>query len=179
MAERAGLKLLDIEFNDVNGGSFSITAAKLSSKRGGNPTLIQKVLAEEAAMGLDSLAIWDRFRGRVDEAKRALLHFLEDAYRDGKRVCGLGASTKGNVLLQYFGIDERLLPAIGEVNEDKFGAFAPGSLIQLVPEDEVLASDPDFLLVLPWHFRNFFLKLPKMRGRTLVFPLPHLEVVKV
>jgi len=179
MAERAGLKVIDVEFNEVNGGSFSVTAAKLSSKRGANSALIQKVLAEEMVMGLDGLAVWDGFRGRIDAAKRALLQLLEDAHIRRQRVCGLGASTKGNVLLQYFGIDERLLQSIGEVNEDKFGSFTPGSLIPLVPEDEMLASEPDFILVLPWHFKAFFLELPKMHGRTLVFPLPQLEVVKL
>lgn len=178
MAERAGLKLLDIEFNDVNGGSFSVTAAKTSSRHSVSSEPIQKALADEAEMGLDGLAVWDGFRARIDDAKCALLQFLEDAHYRQKRVCGLGASTKGNVLLQYFGIDERLLQAIGEVNKDKYGSFTPGTHIPLVPEDEALASNPDFLLVLPWHFRTFFLRLPKMRGRTLVFPLPHLEVIK-
>lgn len=179
MAERSGLKVLDVEFNDVNGGSFSVTAAKVSSRYSANFRTIQNVLAEEVEMGLDGLAVWDGFRARIGDAKRDLLQFLEEAHRLHKRVCGLGASTKGNVLLQYFGIDEQLLPAIGEVNEDKFGSFTPGTLIPIVPEDEMLASNPDFLLVLPWHFRTFFLGLPKLRGRSLVFPLPHLEVVKV
>lgn len=179
MAERTGLKLLDVEFNEVNGGSFSVAAARASSNRRGNTALIQKVLLEEAASGLDDLATWEGFRRRVEDARRSLVAFLEEARSAGKRVCGLGASTKGNVLLQYFGIDSRLVEVIGEVNEDKFGAFTPGTLIPLVPENEVLASDPDYLLVLPWHFRNFFLGLSKLQGRTLVFPLPRLEVVTV
>jgi hypothetical protein len=178
MAERTGLKLLDVAFNEVNGGSISVTAARSSSKR---PELarVREARSEEAAMGLDDPATWEGFRRRVEAAKGDLLGFLEEARRAGKRVCGLGASTKGNVLLQYFGIDTRFLEAIGEVNEDKFGAFTPGTLIPLVPEDELLASNPDFLLVLPWHFRDFFVRLPKLRGRTLVFPLPRLERVTV
>ncbi len=179
MTERAGLKIIDVEFNDINGGSFSVTAARRSSNRKANGAVIEKVAADETAMGLDRLSTWHDFERRVAGAKRALIDFLEDAHRLGKRVCGLGASTKGNVLLQYFGIDERLLPAIGEVNEDKFGAYTPGTLIPLIPEDEVLRSNPDYLLVLPWHFRDFFLGLSKMRGRRLVFPLPRLEVVSV
>jgi hypothetical protein len=179
MAERTGFKLLDVEFNTVNGGSFSVTAARSSSKHSGDQELIQRLLAEESASGLDDLGAWDGFRLRVEGAKRDLMQFLEDARRSGKRVCGLGASTKGNVLLQYFGIDTRLVEAIGEVNEDKFGAFTPGTLIPLVPEDEILASNPDFLLVLPWHFRDFFLRLPKLRGRALIFPLPRFELVRV
>jgi NDP-4-keto-2,6-dideoxyhexose 3-C-methyltransferase len=90
-----------------------------------------------------------------------------------------GASTKGNVLLQYYGIDENLLPAIGDVNEDKFGKFTPGSLIPIISEADVLKRKPDYLVVLPWHFRDFFLSNPKMKGLTLVFPLPELTIVEL
>jgi NDP-4-keto-2,6-dideoxyhexose 3-C-methyltransferase len=107
------------------------------------------------------------------------MSFLKEARKAGKSVCGLGASTKGNVLLQYYGIDDTLVREIGEVNEDKFGAFTPGTLIPLVSEDQVLAANPDYLLVLPWHFRAFFESLPAMKGRNLVFPLPEFEVVRV
>jgi len=107
------------------------------------------------------------------------MDFLNQAKREGKRVCALGASTKGNVLLQYYGIDSNLVSAIGEVNSDKFGAFTPGTMIPLVAEDELLVTNPDYLLVLPWHFRAFFESLPKMKGRTLVFPLPQFEIVHI
>jgi ABC-type Fe3+-hydroxamate transport system substrate-binding protein len=94
-------------------------------------------------------------------------------------VYGLGASTKGNVLLQEFGIDDTHLAAIGEVNEDKFGSYTPGSLVPIRPEAEVLALDPDYLFVLPWHFRSFFESLPSLKGRKLVFPLPQFEIVQL
>lgn len=179
IAEKAGLKVVDVEFNDVNGGSFSVTAAKASAKRQPNITWLTKILGEEVELGLDSTKAFDGFKSRVEEARSALINFLKKAKNDGKRVCGLGASTKGNVLLQYCGIDDQLLAEIGEVNEDKFGAFTPGTLIPLVSEDQVLASNPDYLLVLPWHFRAFFESLPKMKGRNLVFPLPRFEVVRL
>jgi len=179
IADKAGLKVLDVEFNDVNGGSFSITAAKTTAKRQPNSGRLNKVLADEMGLGLDTTQAFDGFKHRVEEARNALMNFLKKAKIDGKRVCGLGASTKGNVLLQYYGIDDQLLPEIGDVNEDKFGAFTPGTLIPLVPEDQVLASNPDYLLVLPWHFRAFFESLPKMKGRTLVFPLPNFEVIRL
>ena len=82
-------------------------------------------------------------------------------------------------MLQYYGIDENLLPAIGDVNEDKFGKFTPGSLIPIISEADVLKRKPDYLVVLPWHFRDFFLSNPKMAGRTLVFPLPELTIVEL
>jgi ABC-type Fe3+-hydroxamate transport system substrate-binding protein len=64
---------------------------------------------------------------------------------------------------------------VGEVNPDKFGCFTPGSLIPIVNEKELLASNPDYLIVLPWHFKNFFLNLPRGEAK-LVFPLPVLEI---
>jgi NDP-4-keto-2,6-dideoxyhexose 3-C-methyltransferase len=81
------------------------------------------------------------------------------------------------VLLQYYGLDSTLITAIGEVNPDKFGSYSPGSLIPIVAEDEVLTSEPDYILILPWHFRNFFERSEKLKGRTLVFPLPSLEII--
>lgn len=179
IADKAGLKVLDVEFNEVNGGSFSITAAKRSSKRQVNTEWLEKILEDEDALGLDTARAFDAFKVRVEEARAALTNFLEEAQRSGKTVCGLGASTKGNVLLQYFGINDKLLREIGEVNEDKFGSFTPGTLIPLVPEKQVLASNPDYLLILPWHFRKFFESLPAMKGRSLVFPLPKFEIVKI
>jgi NDP-4-keto-2,6-dideoxyhexose 3-C-methyltransferase len=179
IADKAGLKVLDVEFNDINGGSFSITAAKRGSKRQVNSERLTKILEEEVALGLDTTKAFDAFKIRVEDARVALMSFLGQAKESGKTVCGLGASTKGNVLLQYFGIDETLVREIGEVNEDKFGSFTPGTYIPLVSEQQVLASNPDYLVVLPWHFRAFFESLPAMKGRTLVFPLPKFEIVKI
>ncbi len=179
IAEKAGLKVLDVEFNDINGGSFSITATKADSKRKPNTEWLDKILADEVALGLDTTHAFDSFKIRVEDARTALMNFLKQAKLDGKRVCALGASTKGNVLLQYCGIDSAMVSAIGEVNSDKFGAFTPGTMIPLVAEDELLASNPDYLLVLPWHFRAFFELLPKMKGRTLIFPLPQFEIVQL
>ena len=177
IADKAGLQVLDVEFNDVNGGSFSITASKANTMRKPNSDLLSKILAKEMELGLDTTIAFDEFKIRVEEARNALMDFLKEAKKSGKRVCGLGASTKGNVLLQYYGIDRQLLPEIGEVNEDKFGSFTPGTLIPMVPEDQLLASNPDYLLVLPWHFRAFFESQTKLKGRNLVFPLPQFEII--
>lgn len=179
IAEKACLKVLDVEFNDVNGGSFSITAAKVGSSLQPNTEWLHDILAQEREIGLGSTKAFDDFKIRVETARFALMNFLTTVKKEGKRVCGLGASTKGNVLLQYYGIDKHLLDQIGEVNEDKFGSFTPGTLIPLVPEAQVLESNPDYLLVLPWHFRAFFESLPSMKGRTLVYPLPDFEIVRV
>ena len=179
IAKKAGLKVLDVDFNDVNGGSFSITCAKVDSKYEPNHEKLNQILADETKLGLDTNEAFDAFKVRVEQARNDLMNFLNKAKLEGKRVCGLGASTKGNVLLQYYGITQDLISEIGEVNSDKFGSFTPGTLIPLIPESEVLASSPDYLLVLPWHFRKFFESLPSMKGKKLVFPLPKFEIIQL
>ena len=92
-------------------------------------------------------------------------------------VAALGASTKGNVILQYCGITEGQVRCIGEVNPDKYGHFTPGSLIPICAEEELMASAPDYVMVLPWHFRRFFEQKARPARSRYVFPLPSLEVV--
>ena len=175
MAERVGFQIVDVEFNDVNGGSFSITVKKCSSCKEILPE-IQLILDSEFASGYDSLAPFSAFTERTNAAKLALLDFLALAKKEGKTVAALGASTKGNVLLQYFGLTPDDIVCVGEVNEEKFGCFTPGSWLPIIPEDEMLAKNPDYLLVLPWHFKTFFLNSEKFSGVKLVFPLPVLEI---
>ena len=179
IAKKAGLKVLDVMFNDVNGGSFSITCAKVGANYEPNHDKLNQILTDETKLGLDTTEAFDAFKVRVEQARNDLMNFLNKAKLEGKRVCGLGASTKGNVLLQYYGITQDLISEIGEVNSDKFGSFTPGTLIPLMPERETLASNPDYLLVLPWHFREFFESLPSMKGRRLVFPLPKFEIIEL
>lgn len=178
MCNKVGLKIIDVEFNDVNGGSFSIVVAKATSLLSENTKQIQEVLSKEVDAGLDTLKPWQDFAARMEKTKSDLVEFLKSRKQNGRKVLGLGASTKGNVILQYCNIGEDLLPAIGEVNGDKFGCFTPGSLIPIVSESEVLDAKPDYILVLPWHFRDFFVTNPKFKGMKLVFPLPNLEIVE-
>jgi NDP-4-keto-2,6-dideoxyhexose 3-C-methyltransferase len=177
MANRVGFKILDVEFNDVNGGSFSITVAKSSGNDVVVP-LVQKLLDEERAKGLDAMTPYRAFAERVVKAKADLLRFVESAHAEGKTIAGLGASTKGNVLLQYCGLTERDIAVVGEVNTEKFGCYTPGTWIPIIPEEEMLAKQPDYLLVLPWHFWKFFQKNAKLRRYNLVLPLPELKLVK-
>lgn len=174
MAERAGLEVVDVEMNDVNGGSFSFVAQKAGGpmQRTG---AVDALFERERALKLDDLDTYRRFAAAVAAHRDELRAFVADARAQGKRVAALGASTKGNVLLQYCGFTPADVEAIGEVNPDKFGAFAPGTRIPIIDEAELLATDPDYLLVLPWHFRAFFEQQPRYAGRTLVFPLPTLS----
>lgn len=175
MADRVGLTLVDIEFNDVNGGSFSLTASRAADATP-SPEIVA-VLARETADGFDGTAPLIAFAQRVAELRRDLIAFVDNAWANGRRVAALGASTKGNVLLQYCGLGPDRIEAVGEVNPDKYGTWTPGTWIPVVPEIDLVADGPDYLLVLPWHFRAFFIESPHLAGTTLVFPLPRLEIV--
>lgn len=178
MTDRTGFSIIDVEFNDVNGGSFSVTVSKKNSKYAvaGNLSIL---LQKEQERGLATLQPYQDFAEQISLVKENLLAFLRNVRQHGKTVMGLGASTKGNVVLQYCGITEQDLPFIGDVNPDKFGCYTPGTMIPIVQESEVLAHNPDYLLVLPWHFKDFFLSCKHLRGRNLVFPLPKLEIIRV
>lgn len=178
MTDRADFKILDVEFNEINGGSFSVTV----SKSGGDFTvvpLVQQILNEERAKKLDTLTPYQAFAERVAQAKRDLLKFIEAIHAQKKTVAVLGASTKGNVLLQYCGLTTKEVECVGEVNAEKFGCYTPGTWLPIIPEEELLAKKPDYLIVLPWHFRRFFIENKKFSNLSLVFPLPKLEVVKI
>lgn len=177
MADRVGLTLLDVEFNDVNGGSFSVTAGKASGTAAASPH-VAEVLRREMELGLDTLEPYRQFAQRVAKVREALLAFVKRANSDGKTVAAIGASTKGNVLLQYCGFDDTQIRSVGEVNVEKYGAYTPGTLLPIVPEAELLTQRPDYLIVLPWHFRSFFCSADRYKGYSLVFPLPTLDVVE-
>ncbi len=180
MMDEAGLKIVDLEFNDINGGSFSISVARNEASYPECTALINSVLADEEKRGLSTLAPYLKFKNEMEAHRIQIIRFFENAKKQGKTVIGCGASTKGNVLLQYCGITKAEMPCISEVNEDKFGAFTPGTLIPIVSEALAREQSPDYFFVLPWHFRDGIIKREKDfldKGGEIVFPLPRFEVV--
>ena len=177
--KRVGLRVIDVELNNINGGSFSIEVVKKNSLHISNNAALQKTRLNESKLGLEDGSAFIKFRKDVDIARKDLLEFLIKAKEDGKSVAGLGASTKGNVLLQYFNINYELLPFIGEVNQEKFGCYTPGTKIPIIREREVIEKKPDYLLILPWHFKDFFISNQKFRGLTLILPLPKLHLIRL
>ena len=175
MTKRCGLKIIDVQTNDVNGGSFSVVAAKERSRHRQFPNVLNAISTEREEH-LNALTPYMEFAQRVSNSRDNLRGFLDEARSQGKRVDALGASTKGNVLLQYCHITETDIARVGEVNAEKIGRFTPGALIPIISEAEVLAENPDYLMMLPWHFRAFFTTELKFTGRSLLFPLPLLEV---
>jgi len=180
LTEAADLKILDVEFNAINGGSFSVMVSKKNSKYAEAKTLVESILKAEEDAGLGSLQTYRDFAVRVAEHRTHLRQLFTDLQAKGKKVIGYGASTKGNVLLQYCGITAQDLCCIAEVNEDKFGSFTPGSLIPIVSETEARKMNPDYFFILPWHFKTGILarEQPFLKaGGKFILPLPEIETV--
>jgi hypothetical protein len=176
----ADMKVLDVQMNDINGASFAVTATHSTSSRPVNRAVVDWLLMQEQNMGLNTPRPYRDFEERVYRHREDLRRLLTALRDDGKRVMGYGASTKGNVVLQFCGIDSSLIEAIVEVNPDKFGCVTPGTHIPIVSEEEANRMQPDYYLVLPWHFRTGILQREtafRDRGGKFIFPFPEIEVV--
>jgi hypothetical protein len=180
MTERTGFKIVDVALNGSNGGSFRVTVAKAASRHREDGKAIERILQQEGTAGLTTPRPYEAFRSRVFRHRDEIVELLSDLREKGARVLGYGASTKGNVILQFCGITPELLPAIAEVNADKFGRVTPGTGIPIISEEEAHLMHPDRLLVLPWHFRDGIVAREAsylQDGGKLIFPLPAIEVI--
>jgi len=178
--EAAGLRTIDVKMNGVNGGSFAITAVRKKDPRRGNEAVAGWLLEQEDRMGLLTPRPYRQFEERVFDHRNDLRRLLETLKADHKIVLGYGASTKGNVVLQFCGIGPDLLPAIAEVNPDKFAKLTPGTHIPIISEIEARAMQPDYFLVLPWHFRDNIIRRETeflATGGRMIFPFPEIEIV--
>jgi SAM-dependent methyltransferase len=180
----AGLKVLGASLNDVNGGSIRVIATHRSNFRIDLPELRASAKAIHLAefdLELDTDKPYRHFQDRVNVHREELSRLLRQWKREGKRVHVYGASTKGNTILQWCGIDNRLVDVAAERNPQKYGASTLGTDIPIVSEAESRAMRPDYYLVLPWHFRAEIVERERdtlAAGTALVFPLPHIDIVR-
>ncbi len=180
LLKSCGLRIVNVQMNSVNGGSFAVTACHKNAPFESNTPLINWMLRQEENLGLLTPKPFRQFEERVFQHRTDLRRLIEALSGDGKKVLGYGASTKGNVLLQFCGLTRSLIPAIADINPDKFGAYTPGTGIPIVSEADAKALAPDYFLVLPWHFKESILQREKQflaAGGKLVFPLPEIEIV--
>ena len=182
--KHAGLKLFNVEFNAINGGSirgFATHVANFKYKRDDYLLNIKQLRQEEFDLELDTDKPYKNFQDRINVHKQELNTLLKDLKKQGKRIHVYGASTKGNTILQWCGIDHRIIDVAAERNPDKYGAFTLGTEIPIVSEAESRAMNPDFYLVLPWHFKDEFIIREKEmieKGVGFIFPLPNIEIIK-
>ena len=175
--DKAGFKIVDFDFNDVNGGSISVVVAKSSSKREECKTKLTGILASELDQELNTTAPWREFGIRLVQNREQFWKMLTFYKENKATICALGASTKGNVTLQTWEVTPNDISVIGDVNPDKDGSYTPGTWIPILSEEKVMEQDYDVYIVLPWHFKDFFIKNPKFKGKRLLFPLPTPEVI--
>jgi NDP-4-keto-2,6-dideoxyhexose 3-C-methyltransferase len=170
--DMAELKIIDIGLNDINGGSFYFTAAKAGSRYKEASSFIGRFLKKEKTRGIDKLKTYKDFKRRVFEHRSKMQRLVKDIKAKGKILAGLGASTKGNVILQFCGFSQREVSFIGDVNKDKFGSYTPGSLIPIISEKEAFKLNPDYILILPWHLKGMLNKKAKY-----ILPLPEVKII--
>lgn len=180
LIEKYNLKIIDVVFNKINGGSFSVLVAHKSSKYICNDSIIKWMLGQEYRMELNTPNPYREFERKAYLHRHDLNELINSISRSNQKVAGYGASTKGNVILQFCQLNSSDIFGIAEINEDKFGKFTPGSKIPILSEKDIKKEKPDYMLVLPWHFREHILIREKEyleKGGKLIFPLPEIEIV--
>lgn len=180
LMEKNKLRIIDVVFNRINGGSFSVTVCHEDAKYQSNTPIINWMLKQEDRMNLNSPFPYREFERKAYSHRSDLKDLIKAIKNSNKRIAGYGASTKGNVLLQFCELNAKDIYGIAEVNEDKFNKYTPGSNIPINSEEEIKSSNPEFMLVLPWHFRETIIEREKdflRMGGKLIFPLPEIEIV--
>jgi hypothetical protein len=176
--DKVSLKIIDFEFNDVNGGSISVVVAPISSSYEECTEKLEEILLLEIKNQFHTTQPWKDFSERIDVCKTEFFKLIDEFKKQGLKIAGLGSSTKGNVILQSWNITSDHIEVIGDVNPDKYGSFTPGTWIPIKSEDDII-DEYDVFVVLPWHFRNFFINSEKFKNKKLLFPLPNPEVVSI
>ncbi len=181
IVQQAGMKIVNASQNEVNGGSIRVAVVHESSFLATkvSPEVLW-LIEQEKNHNIYAHHPFVSFKENVERQKKDLVQLLQELKIAGKTVIGYGASTKGNVILQYCGINQDLLPYIGDITPFKDGVFTPGTKIPVISMEKAKAMNPDYFLVLPWAFRNDILLREKetlQNGTKLIFPLPFVEIV--
>lgn len=182
LIDRHGLKLVDIEKNKSNGSSyrFYVRPKAGSSVSPEAEKRIAGFLKQEEAMQLESDAPYARFNEACQKIKKDLVTFIHTEKAKGKKIYAYGASTKGNVILQYCGLTNKDIPFVADRNPLKFGGKTIGSEITIISEEQARNDKPDYMLVLPYYFLDEMIKRERAyleNGGKFVIPLPALRII--
>jgi len=182
--KQSDLKVIDASLNTINGGSIRCYATHRDTFKYKNDEYLQNIKAlrqTEFDLELDTDKPYKHFQDRINVHKDQLNTLLKKLKKEGKKIHIYGASTKGNTILQWCGLDNRIIDFAAERNPDKYGALTLGTDIPIVSEEESRAMKPDYYLVLPWHFKEEFIEREKdmlKKGVKLIFPLPAVEIIE-
>lgn len=180
LASKHNLRVFDASLNDTNGGSFRLAVCHLSADYPLESSALQQLRDDEHKLELGTDAPYEAFSNRISDISKNLRSLLEKIKAEGKTVYLYGASTKGNTLLQYCRLDKNIVVAAAERNPEKWGTRTPLTGIPIISEEVARAANPDYFLVLPWHFRTEFLEREAKflaNGGKFIFPLPEVEIV--
>jgi len=182
--KQAGMKIFNVALNSINGGSIRCYATHVNNfsyKKDLFIENIKRMRQDEFDLELDTDKPYKHFQDKINVHREELMALLKKLKKEGKKIHVYGASTKGNTILQWCGIDSRMIDVAAERNPDKYGAFTLGTDIPIVSEADSRAMAPDYYLVLPWHFKNEFVEREREmidKGVGLIFPLPTIEIIK-
>ena len=179
MMKNNDLKVFNHEYNEINGGSsrYYICHSKANFKVSKN---IKKVLLRENLWGIGLKKTYKLFFTKILNEKIKLIKLIKKIKNEKQDIHGYGASTKGNVLLQFYNINNKVVNYIADRNPLKWNSFTPGTRIKIISESQSRKIKPHFYLVLPWHFKNEILireKNIRKKGTKFIFPLPKVRVV--
>lgn len=181
---RADMKVFNVEFNNINGGSLRCYATHIDNfkfKSSEFNQALEQIRKREFDLELDTDKPYKNFQERINFQREELSSLLKGLKKEGKKIHVYGASTKGNTILQWCGIDNTIIDCASDRNPEKDGAKTIGTNIPIITEAKSRALKPDYYLVLPWHFRDEFLEREKEmidKGVGFIFPLPKIEIVK-
>lgn len=147
---RAGLRVFEVEEVPTHGGSLRVFACRPEASHAEHPS-VARLLAEERARGMETIAYYSAFQPKADGVKNAFLRFLLDLKANGKSVAAYGAAAKGNTLLNYAGVKPDLLPFVCDAARAKQGKLMPGSHIPILPPSALDENRPDYIIILPWN----------------------------
>ncbi len=179
MVLKHNLRVFDLKRNNINGGSTQYFICKKNSKYKTNYKIINKTLNEEQKFRLESKKTFLSFFKKINNIKSKTIKYLDSIILKNKKIHGYGASTKGNVLLQYFNINEKYIKFIADRNPKKHNHYTPGTKIKIISEKKSRKLSPDYYFALPWHFKEEILKREnkiRTKGCKFIFPLPNLKI---
>lgn len=177
--EAHGLKIFDVDEIPTHGGSIRVYACRKESPKYTIEAIVQKLIDEEESAGLATLDGYRGFASRVKQIKLSLMDFLLNAAREGKSVVGYGAPGKSATLLHYCGVTKDLLAYTVDRNPHKHGRFCPGTRIPIYPTEQIKATKPDYVVILPWNLKEEImeqLRYVREWGGRLVVPIPQLTI---
>ncbi len=180
LLKKHNLRIFDHYYNDINGGSSAYLICHDNSKYVSKFKKINSILYNEKKFGIEKVSTFKTFKKRIDKMKKKINIKIDKLLKDKKKIHGYAASTKGNVLLQYFNLDNKKIDYISDRNSNKSNLYTPGSNIKIISEKRSRSMNPDYYFVLAWHFKKEILKREKLirkKGTKFIFPLPNVEII--